>query len=236
MIRALADTAVPVPQAFAFCDDAAVNGAPFYVMSNVDGVILRTPADMAELTAAQARACSEALVDVLAAIHAVDYAGRARRLRAPRRLPRAPGAALGRAVGTLEGDRASRDRRARAPAARRARVAAADDRARRLPARQHDARARRSRPRRRGARLGDVDARRSARRSRALPALLGPGRRAGDRDRRGHRPGEGLPHPRAGDRPVRVGDREPRSTRSTGTKPSRPTSSRSSSPASTPAI
>ena len=50
VIRALADTAVPVPKVFAFCDDVSVNGAPFYVMSNVEGVILRTPADMAELT------------------------------------------------------------------------------------------------------------------------------------------------------------------------------------------
>jgi aminoglycoside phosphotransferase (APT) family kinase protein len=73
VLRALADTAVPVPQAIAFCDDIAVNGAPFYVMSKVDGVILRTPADMTELLPAQARACSEDLVDVLAAIHAVDY-------------------------------------------------------------------------------------------------------------------------------------------------------------------
>jgi aminoglycoside phosphotransferase (APT) family kinase protein len=74
VMRALAGTAVPVPRALAFCDDVAVNGAPFYVMSKVDGVILRTAADMAELTPAQARACSEDLVDVLAAIHAVDYA------------------------------------------------------------------------------------------------------------------------------------------------------------------
>src|SRR4029078_5524970 len=37
------------------------------------GQILRTPDDMAELTNEQARACSEALVDVLAAIHRVDY-------------------------------------------------------------------------------------------------------------------------------------------------------------------
>jgi len=73
VLRALAGTAVPVPQAIAFCDDPAVNGAPFYVMSKVDGVILRTPDDMAELTPAQARGCSEDLIDVLAAIHAVDY-------------------------------------------------------------------------------------------------------------------------------------------------------------------
>jgi aminoglycoside phosphotransferase (APT) family kinase protein len=73
VIRALADTEVPVPTVYAFCDDPSVNGAPFYVMSNVEGVILRTPADMARLTPAQAQACSEALIDVLAAIHAVDY-------------------------------------------------------------------------------------------------------------------------------------------------------------------
>jgi aminoglycoside phosphotransferase (APT) family kinase protein len=74
VIRALADTAVPVPKAYAFCDDPTVNGAPFYVMSRVDGQILRTPDDMATLTNDEARRCSEALVDVLAAIHAVDYA------------------------------------------------------------------------------------------------------------------------------------------------------------------
>lgn len=73
VIHALAGTDVPVPKVFAFCDDPAVNGAPFYVMSKVDGAILRTPADMAELTTAQARSCSEALIDVLAAIHAVDF-------------------------------------------------------------------------------------------------------------------------------------------------------------------
>ena len=67
--------------------------------------------------------------------------GRARRVRPSRRVPRTTGAAVGRAVGAVEDPRAARDRRARAPAARRAaRVAGADDRARRLPPRQHDAR------------------------------------------------------------------------------------------------
>ena len=73
VIRALAGTAVPVPAALAFCDDAAVNDAPFYVMEKVDGVILRTPSDLARLTPDEARRCSGALVDVLVAIHAVDY-------------------------------------------------------------------------------------------------------------------------------------------------------------------
>ena len=112
-------------------------------------MILRTPAELAALSRDDARRCSEELIDVLVAIHAVDYRRRrARRVRPSRRLRRAPGPALGRAVGTLEDARAPRDRRARAPAARRdPDVAAADDRARRLPPRQHDARARRSRAR-----------------------------------------------------------------------------------------
>jgi aminoglycoside phosphotransferase (APT) family kinase protein len=73
VLRALEPTDVPVPRALAFCDDVAVNGAPFYVMENVDGVILRTPADLEPLTKDDARRCSEELVDVMARIHAVDY-------------------------------------------------------------------------------------------------------------------------------------------------------------------
>jgi aminoglycoside phosphotransferase (APT) family kinase protein len=73
VLAALAGTAVPVPRTLAFCTDEAVNDAPFYVMNKVDGVILRTPAELAALTAADARRCSEGLIDVLVAIHAVDY-------------------------------------------------------------------------------------------------------------------------------------------------------------------
>jgi aminoglycoside phosphotransferase (APT) family kinase protein len=51
-----------------------VNDAPFYVMEKIDGTILRTPAELAQLSPADARRCSEALIDVLVAIHAVDYA------------------------------------------------------------------------------------------------------------------------------------------------------------------
>jgi aminoglycoside phosphotransferase (APT) family kinase protein len=74
VLTALAGTNVPVPRTAAFCDDYAVNGAPFYVMEKVDGQILRSPADMASLSSDDARRCSETLVDVLADIHGVDYA------------------------------------------------------------------------------------------------------------------------------------------------------------------
>jgi aminoglycoside phosphotransferase (APT) family kinase protein len=73
VLAALAGSAVPVPRTLAFCDDDAVNDAPFYVMDRVDGVILRTPAELAGLSAPDARRCSEELIDVLVAIHGVDY-------------------------------------------------------------------------------------------------------------------------------------------------------------------
>jgi aminoglycoside phosphotransferase (APT) family kinase protein len=73
VLSALTSTDVPVPRTYAFCDDETVNGAPFYVMERVDGRILRAPDDLAPLTPDDARRCSDELVDVLAAIHAVDY-------------------------------------------------------------------------------------------------------------------------------------------------------------------
>jgi len=73
VLSGLAGTDVPVPRTFAFCDDEAVNDAPFYVMEYVDGQILRTAGDIARLKAEQAAACSRVLIDVLARIHTVDY-------------------------------------------------------------------------------------------------------------------------------------------------------------------
>ena len=73
VISALGGTGVPVPRAYAFCEDINVIGAPFYVMERVKGVILRTAEDVAGFTPDDARRCCQQLVDVLAAIHAVDY-------------------------------------------------------------------------------------------------------------------------------------------------------------------
>lgn len=74
VLSALHGTDVPVPEVFAFTDDEALIGSPFYVMQRVDGRILRTTEEMAVLTPAEAQACSERLVDVLAALHTVDAA------------------------------------------------------------------------------------------------------------------------------------------------------------------
>ncbi len=63
-----------VPRTIVFCDDEAIIGAPFYVMERVAGLILRAaPPDGIALTPELMRALSTALVDNLAAIHAVDY-------------------------------------------------------------------------------------------------------------------------------------------------------------------
>ncbi|WP_194924033.1 phosphotransferase family protein [Catenulispora pinisilvae] len=73
VISALAGT-VPVARAYVLCEDPDVIGAPFYVMEKVQGVVLRTRAQCAALSVAQRRSAAESLVDVLAALHAVDPA------------------------------------------------------------------------------------------------------------------------------------------------------------------
>jgi aminoglycoside phosphotransferase (APT) family kinase protein len=70
---ALHDTPVPTPQAFAFCDDESVIGAPFYVMERLHGVAPHEPDALDGITPAEAAALCERFVSVLASIHAVDY-------------------------------------------------------------------------------------------------------------------------------------------------------------------
>jgi aminoglycoside phosphotransferase (APT) family kinase protein len=73
IISALRDTEVPVPRAYGLCADESVNGAPFYVMEHVDGVVPRDEATVAATFGLAARATAgSALVEVLVALHAVD--------------------------------------------------------------------------------------------------------------------------------------------------------------------
>jgi aminoglycoside phosphotransferase (APT) family kinase protein len=64
----------PAPRAFLLCEDETIIGAPFFVMERRQGVVVRRamPAEFAGRPDA-ARRMSEALVDTLAAFHAVDY-------------------------------------------------------------------------------------------------------------------------------------------------------------------
>jgi len=72
VISALRDTAVPVADTVALCEDTSVLGAPFYLMSFVDGVVLDKPKTISGLTPDKARDVCEQLVDSLVELHSVD--------------------------------------------------------------------------------------------------------------------------------------------------------------------
>jgi aminoglycoside phosphotransferase (APT) family kinase protein len=72
IISALGPTPVPVAPALGYCADESVNGAPFYVMGYVDGVVIRDPEGANVLTADARRVAGEDIVDTLVAIHAVN--------------------------------------------------------------------------------------------------------------------------------------------------------------------
>jgi aminoglycoside phosphotransferase (APT) family kinase protein len=74
VLRALEHSTVPVPRALVYCADPDVIGAPFYLMSYVDGVVYRGPQQMGELPAARCQAVVNNLIDVLADLHDVDPA------------------------------------------------------------------------------------------------------------------------------------------------------------------
>lgn len=74
VLAALVGTGVPAPRPIALCEDPSVNDMPFYVMEYCPGVVLAQ--DLPEAYAASAvdrRRISEALVDTLVRLHAVDY-------------------------------------------------------------------------------------------------------------------------------------------------------------------
>ncbi|MGH9021955.1 MAG: phosphotransferase family protein [Acidimicrobiia bacterium] len=73
VISAVGDAGLPVPPALGFCSDESVNGAPFYVMGFVDGLVLRRDHDAeTQLSPAARMTAGEGVVDTLVALHAVD--------------------------------------------------------------------------------------------------------------------------------------------------------------------
>jgi aminoglycoside phosphotransferase (APT) family kinase protein len=70
--RALAGR-VRVPEILAVCEDEAVIGAPFYVMQEMDGVVVTDAMPPALDTPEQRRRTGEQLVDALVELHAVDW-------------------------------------------------------------------------------------------------------------------------------------------------------------------
>ncbi|UXA13285.1 phosphotransferase family protein [Mycobacterium sp. SMC-8] len=73
VVAALADTAVPVARAVTMRDDASVLGAPFQMVEHVAGRVVRHTDQLKALGDEVAiEACVDALITVLADLHAVD--------------------------------------------------------------------------------------------------------------------------------------------------------------------
>ncbi len=165
VVAALYDTPVPVARAVTMRDDDSVLGAPFQMVEYVSGRVVRHADELEALGDKDAiSACVDALIKVLADLHAVD--------------PEAVGLGdFGKPTGYLERqvrrwggqwELVKREddtvrHRCQAAAFRSGRSDSGAepqlDRARRLPHRQHDARQRRRHQGAGGSRLGDVDAR-----------------------------------------------------------------------------
>ncbi len=73
VVAALGNTAVPVARAVALCNDDAVLGAPFQMVEYVAGQVVRSRAELEALGDQQViEDCVDALIRVLADLHAVD--------------------------------------------------------------------------------------------------------------------------------------------------------------------
>ncbi|OBB31587.1 acyl-CoA dehydrogenase [Mycolicibacterium peregrinum] len=73
VVAALAGTAVPVARAVTMSNDDSVLGAPFQMVENVDGRVVRSASELAELGDETVISDSvDALIRVLADLHAVD--------------------------------------------------------------------------------------------------------------------------------------------------------------------
>lgn len=74
IISALYPTAVPVPLPLGFCNDESVNERPFYVMSFVDGIVLRNPDQTSDIAPHIRLEISKSIARTLAELHKVDIA------------------------------------------------------------------------------------------------------------------------------------------------------------------
>jgi aminoglycoside phosphotransferase (APT) family kinase protein len=73
LLRALEPTPVRSPRVLAVCDDPGVIGAPFYVMEQLDGVVVANDIPEPFDTPAERRRMAEELIDALVELHAVDW-------------------------------------------------------------------------------------------------------------------------------------------------------------------
>jgi aminoglycoside phosphotransferase (APT) family kinase protein len=72
IISAVGKAGIPVAPALGLCTDEEVNGAPFYVMGFVDGLVLDNPTKAEAVSRDARRAASEDLIEVLVRLHGLD--------------------------------------------------------------------------------------------------------------------------------------------------------------------
>jgi aminoglycoside phosphotransferase (APT) family kinase protein len=72
ILRALADTGVPVPRALLYCADASIVGTPFYVMEFLAGRVYRDSL-LPDMQPAERAAIYAAMIETLARLHDVDW-------------------------------------------------------------------------------------------------------------------------------------------------------------------
>ncbi len=72
VISALWETGVPVAKPYVLCQDPSVIGTDFYLMDFIDGRVFRSY-ELPGMTPEQRRAIYQAMVDVIAALHQVDF-------------------------------------------------------------------------------------------------------------------------------------------------------------------
>lgn len=74
VMAALHGTQVPVPEMVSLCQDVDVLGAPFYVMTYIDGTVYRAVEQLAAVAGPEADLLADSLVEVLARLHEVEPA------------------------------------------------------------------------------------------------------------------------------------------------------------------
>jgi aminoglycoside phosphotransferase (APT) family kinase protein len=74
IVTALANSAVPVAPTYGLSSSAAVNGAPFFVMDFIAGVVVHDCDVAATLPAAERESLAEHVIDVLVALHRITPA------------------------------------------------------------------------------------------------------------------------------------------------------------------
>ena len=73
LISALIQTDLPVPQPILLCTDESIIGAPFYLMQNIPGVVIRSQIPASFDSNVGRADLAEELIKTLVKLHAVDY-------------------------------------------------------------------------------------------------------------------------------------------------------------------